>query len=329
MIEARKVAPGACASACWTVCRRAVLACLIVCVALSAADGQGVPAAQPRAMASRADQLLAEIQRIMKSTDWTNEAAVSAAEGRIKSLTDEYEREVSKAGAKLAVPKAGATPPTAAAGQAVLTPSSPDLASLIDRAAAAGDEVGDFLMAEPVQKQIVAEFKEQVAELTGGGGGPVVDLPVVIDVAGSDARRLVGLLAKNTVSSTLIVTSSRPGQGMDAATVLAAAARMPLRELYLVNLGSSLTVLPSAVLAHQRLERLSLYNNALLALPDGITGLRALRRLDIDVNPIGVLPTRMSLLARLKELNLVKTRVDSAELRRLRSALPSCTIRIQ
>lgn len=314
---------------CWL--RRVAAAALLASVTVPGAAAQSDVAAPARAAGSKAEQLLAEIQKIMRSTDFTNEAAANAAEAKIKALTEAYEKEMTKGGV---LP--GASAPGAAASkrpvdptQPVLSAGSADLNALIEKGVAAGDEFGDFLMAEPVKAQIRAEYKQLRDEEPVPGSLPNLEVPIIIDVAAPEARQQVSQLSKNTKSTVLVITSSRPGQGLDPATVLAAASRMPLRELSLIHQRSRVTVLPSAVLGFASLERLSLYDNALAALPAGIGGLRMLRRLDLDLNPIATLPASLSQLRRLRDLNLVKTGVDSAEHRRLRAALPSCTVRIQ
>ena len=125
---------------------------------------------------------------------------------------------------------------------------------------------------------------------------------------------------------TLVITCDTKGTPVDLEEILRNAAGYPLEELYIINFGNSVSLLPSGIGNFSKLNMLSVYNNNLLELPSSIAKLTHLNALYADLNPIQSIKPVISSLNSLKNLGVAKTGIADAEINQIRQILPKCTI---
>lgn len=191
--------------------------------------------------------------------------------------------------------------------------------------AAAGGEGADILLAEPLRKEIVNEYKEEdnrqpipfVAE----------ELEVlVIDMSMKGIQKVLDMMPLYKSIKTLVITSSQNPLPVDLPAILKNAADYPLKELYIVNLGIYVTSLPEEVEQFRNLSTLGIFNNRMTSLPDEIAGLHNLKRLYADNNPLKTTFPVLNTLRNLEELGLINTEVPDSEITKIENMYPACKV---
>lgn len=278
------------------------------------------------------DQIRAQMAEIRRTTNWDDPAAAEKANAEIRKLAKQLmisgkPQSGSGSGAG-AGNKQGQNSSDDAEALAEINEEMAqqkiDIFSQIWKAAAGG-EGADILLAEPLRKEIVKEYKEEdnpqaipfVAE----------ELEVlVIDMSMKGVQAIIDMMPLYKSIKTLVITSSQSPLPVDLPAILKNAADYPLKELYIVNLGIYVTNLPTEVEQFRNLSTLGIFNNRMTSLPDEIGSLHNLKRLYADNNPLKTTFPVLNTLRNLEEFGLINTEVPESEIAMIEKMYPACKV---
>jgi hypothetical protein len=278
------------------------------------------------------DQIRAQMAEIRRTTNWDDPVAAEKANAEIKKLakllmasgnSQAGSGTGSGAGNQQGQPGSNDAEELAEINQD-MAQQKMDIFSQIWKAAAGG-EGADILLAEPLRKEIVKEYKEEdnpqaipfVAE----------ELKVlVIDMSMKGVQAIIDVMPLYKSIRTLVITSSQSPVPVDLPAILKNAAEYPLKELYIVNLGIYVTTLPREISQFNGLNTLGIFKNHMTTLPDEIASLHNLRKLYADNNPLKTTLPVLNNLRNLEELGLINTEVPESEITLIENMYPSCKV---
>jgi len=277
------------------------------------------------------DQIRAQMAEIRRTTNWDDPAAAEKANAEIKKLAKQLMISGTQQAGTGTLPGSGNQQDQAGSNDAEelaeinqeMAQQKIDIFSQIWKAAAGG-EGADILLAEPLRKEIVKEYKEEdnpqaipfVAE----------ELVLVIDMSMKGVQAIIDVMPLYKSIRTLVITSSQSPVPVDLPAILKNAADYPLKELYIVNLGIYVTRLPKEVAQFRNLNTLGIFNNRLISLPVEIESLHSLKKLYADNNPIKTTLPVLNSVRNLEELGLINTEVPDAEITLIETMYPACKV---
>ncbi len=263
----------------------------------------------------------AEIRKIRKGTNWSDQQAVKKSNDQIQNLL----RQLEKGRLQQEAAKAGAAPGDEGTTDIEMLNQATALEKIRESAAkgrGAGLDLGKEL-----REKIVKEYEEERQPLAKS---PVLHAELttlVIDLSKPGAQWTIDLLDKFKSVDTLIITGGEKGAPVDLPAILDKAAKLPLKELQIINFRTHLTAIPETIgSSYASLTRLALFNNALRKLPAGVSTLKELSYLDITLNPVSMVMPTVKPLANLRQLDISATNIGSTERQDLQKALPQCEL---
>ena len=278
------------------------------------------------------DQIRAQMAEIRRTTNWDDPAAAEKANAEIKKLA----KQLMISGSQ----QAGTGTGSGSGNQQGQTDSNDaeelaeinqemaqqkiDMFSQIWKAAAGG-EGADILLAEPLRKEIVKEYKEEDNPQAIPFVAEELEI-LVIDMSMKGVQAIIDVMPLYKSIRTLVITSSQSPVPVDLPAILKNAADYPLKELYIVNLGIYVTTLPREISQFKGLNTLGIFKNRMTTLPDEIADLHNLKKLYADNNPLKTTLPVLNNLGNLEELGLINTEVPDSEITLIENMYPSCKV---
>jgi Leucine-rich repeat (LRR) protein len=189
-----------------------------------------------------------------------------------------------------------------------------------------GGEGADVLLAEPLRKEIVEEYKEDEAIAPANEFSFKETTLLFLDMSSKTAQLTIDQMENYKSINTLIITGGQYGAPVDMNDLLRRAKNYPLQVLYIINFKQFIKSIPESIGGFRKLNELALFNNQIVNLPLGIGMLASLKYLYLDLNPITTLNPFINSLTKLDTLGVVKTNISEAELAKINQHLPNCKI---
>jgi hypothetical protein len=277
-----------------------------------AAQNQGNDAASIRA----------QIATIRKSTNWNDPAAAKAANTKIQELAAKLTQALRQANPN-ANQMNGMTQKEAAELQKETDDFNNDLWNQMMKIVREG---GKWDMAEPLREEIVQEYKED-ENPTIKNNEWLESIPtLVLNLSWPHIKLIIDQMSMFRGIKTLIVTCDTKGTWVSLEQILKNAAEYPLEELYIINFGSSVSVIPEQIGTFSNLTHVGLFNNNISQLPEAMAGMTKLETLYLDLNPISSISGKIGTMKKLTELGFAKTRISADEISKIRKLLLNCKI---
>jgi hypothetical protein len=288
-----------------------ILVLLVVCLSAVGQNQDNSPAS-----------IRAQMSAIRKSTDWNDQAAAKTANAKIQELAAKLTQALRQAN------------PDANQINGMTKDESSDIQkeaddfnnNLWNQMMKIAREGGKWDMAEPLREEIVQEYKDDE--------DPSIKNPewfrsmscLLINLSLPQVQVIIDQMPLYKGIKTLIVTTEKPVSNIDLHKILDNAKDYPLEDLYIINLGSTLTSLPPEVSSFPDLKTLGIYNNGLSSLPASVSKLTKLSSLQIQDNPFSTILPTVNSLKSLKELGVALTKISGTEISQIQKTLPECKI---
>jgi len=273
-----------------------------------------------------AASIRAQMSAIRKNTNWSDPAVAKAANAKIQDLAAKLTSALRQGKPQTLPPGSeGIKPEEAAKIQQENDDYGNKLWNLMMKIVQEGGK-GKWDLAEPLREEIVAEYKEDE--------NPAIKSPdwfqqipyLQINVSMPGIQAVIDQMPLFRGIKILIVTCEKAGTPVDLSEILKNASSYPLEELYVLNFGSSVPLIPPEVSTFSQLKILSFVNNRLGNIPDYVGKLTLLNDLQIDLNPISEALSGIRSLKMLKQLSLVKTNIPESEIAQIQKLFPDCKI---
>ncbi len=190
-------------------------------------------------------------------------------------------------------------------------------------------EHADILLAEPVRKEIIEEFKNDESPKVESSGYYDDMTMLCIDMSLKTVQRTIDQMDKYKSIKTLVITGGQFGMPVNLDDLLYRARNYPLEQLYIINFKNFVTEVPKRTGSFKKLILLSLVNNNIKKLPADIGNLNLLKTLYVDINPITTALPAAGKLIHLENLGIAKTNIPKEEVERIKQLLPNCKITTQ
>lgn len=294
------------------------------------------PCFSQNANQARVTQIRQQMAKIRQSTNWDNAAEAKAANDQIKVLMKQL-TEASSASQGNPGSGGGQNQSGGDGGggnedaekmgelQMEMSKQKSDIYTKIWEAGSAGKSA-PILIAEQVREEIVKNFNEDDSKEVKNADWLEAMNYLTINLSMPGVQAVIDQMEAFRGIEILIITADKPGELVNLNNILSKAKDYPLKELYIVNLGISVSTLPASIGNFADLTRLSLLNNNIKQLPASVSKLTQLEILHADVNPIQSIQTEIKGLTRLRELGIYKTKIPEAEIELIKKALPNCDI---
>jgi hypothetical protein len=286
---------------------------LIICLSVTA-QNTGNDAASIRA----------QMSEIRKKTNWSDAAAAKEANAKIQELS-----------AKLTSAIRQSNPPKQQPGSEDLKPEeaakiqqdNDDYSNkLWNQMMKIVQEGGKWDLAEPLREEIVEEYKEDENPAIKNNEWLESIPTLVLNLSWPQIQLIIDQMPMFKGIKTLIVTCDTKGTPVDLEKILKNAEDYPLEELYIINFGSSVSILPDRIGNYSKLLHIGLFNDNLDQLPSTFSRLTGLQALYLDMNPINSIIGKISPMKKLTELGLAKTQISADEISKISKLLPTCKI---
>ena len=280
------------------------------------------------------DQIRQKMAEIRRTTNWDDPAAAKKANEEIRELA----KQLMSGGNQQVGTGTGSRSGSGNQGGQDASNDGEELAKISQEMAqqkadifsqiwkaAAGGEGADILLAEPLRKEIVNEYKEEDTPQSIPFVTEEMEV-LVIDMSMRGIEAIIDIMPLYKSIKTLVITSSQSPLPVDLTAILKNAVDYPLKELYIVNLGIYVSKLPKEVAQFRSLSTLGIFNNRLTQLPVEIEGLNNLKKLYADNNPLTTAFPVLKNLRNLKELGLINTEVPASEITLIENMYPACKV---
>lgn len=294
---------------------RVIFLFLVFCISV-AAQNTGNDAASIRA----------QMSAIRKSTNWNDPAAAKAANTKIQELAAKLTSALRQGKPQNLPPGSeGIKPEEAAKIQQENDDYSNKLWNQMMKIVQEGGK-GKWDLAEPLREEIVEEYKED-ENPTIKNNEWLESIPtLVLNLSWPHIKLIIDQMSMFSGIKTLIVTCDTKGTAVSLEQILKNAAEYPLEELYIINFGSSVSVIPEQIGTFSNLTHVGLFNNNISQLPSAMTGMTKLETLYLDLNPLSSISGKIGTMKKLTELGLAKTRISADEISKISKLLPNCKI---
>jgi len=288
---------------------------LVICMS-SLAQNTGNDAASIRA----------QMSAIRKSTNWSDPAAAKAANAKIQDLAAKLTSALRQGKPQTLPPGSeGIKPEEAAKIQQENDDYSNKLWNQMMKIVQEGGK-GKWDLAEPLREEIVEEYKEDENPAIKNNEWLESIPTLVLNLSWPQINLIIDQMSMFKGITTLIVTCNTKGTAVDLEKILKNAADYPLEELYIINFGSSVSVLPDRIGNFGKLVHIGLFNDNINQLPSSFSNLTGIQTLYVDINPLSSIIREISPLKKLSELGIAKTQINADEINKIAKLLPNCKI---
>jgi CheY-like chemotaxis protein len=278
------------------------------------------------------DQIRSQMAEIRRTTNWDDPVAAEKANAEIKILAKQLMTSgntQSGSGTDSGTGNQQGQGQTTDAGKLneateEMVDYSMEMMSQIIKSAAGG-EGADILLAEPVRKEIIKEFKEDEKRSLDPEIMEKMDI-LILDMSMPGIDAIIDAMPLFRSISTLVIYSGKNGATVDLPMIFKNAENYPLKELYILNFGRLVTSLPNSISQFKDIKILNLSGNNLQYLPTEIEGLNQITELYLNNNPLETLFPQISELKNLITLCLLGTTVPENEVARIEELYPQCKI---
>jgi Leucine-rich repeat (LRR) protein len=274
------------------------------------------------------DQIRAQMAEIRRTTNWDDPVAAEKANAEIKVLAKQLMMSGNTQSGSGTGNRGGQGQTTDAgklneATEEMVDYSMEMMSQIIK--SAAGGEGADILLAEPVRKEIVKEFKEDEKRSLDPEIMEKMDI-LVLDMGMPGIDAIVDAMPLFRSISTLVIYGEKNGAAVDLSMIFKKAENYPLKELYILNFGGLVTSLPTSISQFKDIKILNLSGNNFNYLPSEVAGLNQITELYLNNNPLETLFPQISGLKNLITLCLLGTTVPENEVARMEELYPHCKI---
>lgn len=274
------------------------------------------------------DQIRQQMAKIRQTTNWDDPVAAKKANDQIKELAKKLMTANGSQGNNANQQGSGYKPNDAQKMSELNEEMFDQRMNIYSQVwkSAAGGEGADILLAEPLRKEIVQEFKDE--ENPSAGNSMTLDETtfLCLDMSSNTVKLVIDLMENYKSINTLIITGGKNGASVDLNDLLRRAKNYPLEVLYIINFRQFVKSIPESIGKFNKMRELGLFNNNLDNLPAGIGMLTSLKNFYVDINPIKTLGQPVNSLISLDTLGVAKTNISEAELKRINQLLPNCKI---
>lgn len=273
-----------------------------------------------------AASIRAQMAAIRKNTVWSDPAAAKAANTKIQELAAKLTSALRQGKPQNIPPGSeGIKPEEAVKIQQENDDYSNKLWNQMMKIVEEGGK-GKWDLAEPLREEIVEEYKED-ENPTIKNNEWLESIPtLVLNLSWPQVKLIIDQMSMFRGIKTLIVTCDTKGTAVNLEQILKNAAEYPLEELYIINFGSSVSVIPDQIGTFSNLTHVGLFNNNISQLPAAMAGMTKLEALYLDMNPVNSIIGKISPLKKLTELGLAKTQISTDEIGKIGKLLPTCKI---
>jgi hypothetical protein len=280
---------------------------------------------QVKAQTDEVAKIRAQMAKIRQTTNWSDPAAAKKANEQISALAKKmiavsYSDDDQKNGGKTSED----TKKTNELNQE-LTTQKMDIIGQVMKAVGQGEDA-NILLADPLQKEIAEEFKEDESPAASNTEFLEKKQVLYIDMSLSTAQLVIDQMTDYKSVRILILTGGKKGAAVNLNDLFARASAYPLEELYVINFHHFVKSIPLSVTKFTRLTTLGLFNNQIGSLPQGLGTLTSLKKLYVDINPIQTLYPAITSMVKLDTLGVAQTKLPEAELAKIGKYLPNCKL---
>ncbi len=275
---------------------------------------------------NNAASIRAQMSEIRKKTNWSDPAAAKAANTKIQELAAQLTQALRQGKPQTLPPGSeGIKPEEAAKIQQENDDYGNKLWNQMMKIVQEGGK-SQWDLAEPLREEIVEEYKED-ENPTIKNNEWLESIPtLVLNLSWPQIQLVIDQMPMFKGIKTLIITCDQKGTAVDLEKILKNAADYPLEELYIINFGSSVSVLPVRIGNFGKLLHIGLFNDNINQLPSSFSSLTGLQTLYLDMNPVNSIIGKISPLKKLTELGLAKTQISADEISKIGKLLPTCKI---
>ncbi len=273
-----------------------------------------------------AASIRAQMSAIRKTTNWSDPVAAKAANVKIQELAAKLTSALRQGKPQTLPPGSeGIKPEEAAKIQQENDDYSNKLWNQMMKIVKEGGK-GKWDLAEPLREEIVEEYKEDENPAIKNNEWLESIPTLVLNLSWPQINLIIDQMTMFKGITTLIVTSDTKGTAVDLEKILKNAADYPLEELYIINFGSSVSVLPERLGNFGKLIHVGLFNDNINQLPSSFSNLTGLQTLYVDINPLPSIIGEISPLKKLSKLGIAKTQISADEISKIGKLLPNCKI---
>lgn len=275
------------------------------------------------------EEILAEIERIVTQTNWTNQAEADKASQEIKRLTamigqsNDDETKTQDSGSS-----------DENSESSLDEENSLNADKLYKMALNAAGQAGpddidvDIDMAEPVREEIKKEYEEETKDQITLELRNQPDR-LVIDFHQKEAPQMVSKLKTFQAITYLVFINGPHGDHFSTKQLIDAASHLPVENLGFFGFNRPDGDIPDALLTFSNLKVLFWIGNNTTTIPSLASNLPNLQELYLDENPLTQITGSVKGLKHLKKIGIAKTNLSQTEINQLRTSFPNCDILTQ
>lgn len=271
-----------------------------------------------------AAELKKEMGRIMHETNWSDKAAADSANAKIAEIS----KQMMMIGARQQVPADAGSSAKVEEKLKENVDYQMQLWNQMWNIARKGDNT-NIDLAQPLRQDIVEEYKDDEDPTIKNPDWLQAMPDLTINMSMPQVQVIIDQMPVFRGIKRLIITCEEVGTSVNLDEILTNAKDYPLTELYILNFGTAVTILPAQVGTFKELTVLNLLNNNLYQLPSTVSGLNDLRALYVDMNPVEQLLPVVSPLKSLATLGVANTKISVNEIEQIQQLLPECNILTQ
>lgn len=264
----------------------------------------------------------AQMAAIRKNTAWNDPVAAKAANAKIQELAAKLTQALRQENPNASQIE-GMTKDEAADLQKETDDFNNNLWNQMMKIAREG---GKWDMAEPLREEIVQEYKDDEDPTVKNNEWLETMPTLVLNLSWPQIQMLIDQMTMFKGIKTLIITCDRKGTPVDLDKILKKAMDYPLEDLYIINFGSSVSVVPECIGNFRNLTHVGLFNDNINQLPSSFSNLTGIQTLYLDINPISSIIGEISQMKKLNELGIAQTKISTDEISKISKLIPTCKI---
>lgn len=284
---------------------------LVICFATVAQNQDNSPAS-----------IRAQMSDIRKNTSWNDPVAAKAANAKIQELAAKLTQALRQAN-----PDANQINGMTKDESADLQKEADDFNNkLWNQMMKIAREGGKWDMAKPLREEIVQDYKDDEDPTIKNNEWLETMPTLVLNLSWPHIQLLIDQMTMFKGIKTLIITCDRKGTPVDLEKILKNAVDYPLEDLYIINFGSSVSVVPERIGNFSNLTHVGLFNDNINQLPSSFSNLTGIQTLYLDINPVSSIIGEISQMKKLSELGIAQTKISTDEISKISKLIPTCKI---